>query len=102
MNQSPQTKLRAALAVFPWILVAAYLVVGHVLGAVYDPKSLLDQRPNLSTAEWAELMSSPIQRAREAMIPVLSESRYIIPGLVVVALWLTWVWWIRRKREGAI
>jgi hypothetical protein len=89
---------RAAL--IAWAFVVFYL--GTVeLGAIYDPKALLDQHPNVTPQQWAEIMGSPMQRVREAMVPVWQLSRYIIPALLLIAGVLTWRWWRVRSNPTA-
>lgn len=83
-----------------WAVLFAYLASVYV-GALYDPKALLDQSANLTPQQWSELMASPVQRAREAMIPVWRFSRYIIPALAILALGLAWQWWRVRSNSAA-
>ena len=85
-----------------WLVLIAYLSVGYVLGTLYDPKSLLDQNPGITPHEWAEIMASPLQRAREAMVPVWQLSRYIVPLLALVASALTWRWWRVRSNSALL
>ena len=92
-------RLGGLAALVGWGLVLAYFLVSHVLGAMYDPKALLDQNPNVTPQQWTEIRASPIQRAREAMIPVWRLSRYIVPALVLTAGFLTWRWWRLRSNR---
>ena len=93
------TRTTAVIAVAAWALLAAYLITSHVLGTMYDPKTLQDQNPGITPQQWAEIMASPVQRAREAMIPVWRLSRYIIPVLAIIAVGFTWRWWRVRSNS---
>src|SRR5262245_8690977 len=90
------TKSAGIAALIAWALLFAYLGVSG-LGAIYDPKALLDHNPGVTPQQWAEIMASPMQRTREAMVPIWELSRFIIPGLVLVASGFTWGWWRVRS-----
>lgn len=80
-------------------LLAVDLLSVYIIGELYSPKALLDRYPNLTQQEWTELMASPMESVREALMPVWRQNKFILPGLVMLAVGSAISWWRSRPNN---
>jgi hypothetical protein len=92
-------KFYARLALMGLGLFMLDLASTWVLGLLYSPKVLSDRYPELTTAQWSELMDSPTMKLREALIPVWRQNWFLLPAFFLSGAVASICWWCSRSNE---